>query len=290
MPTLRSIKRRIGSVQSTQKITKAMKMVAAAKLRRAQEKILATRPYARKLDQILKHISSLAGKSILEEHPLLAKREENKICLVVVTADRGLCGSFNSNIIKKTLDRIEHYKGKEISLICVGGRGRDYFIRHGYKVIWEYVHFFNWLKLHDALTIGEKIIGLYTEKKFDKVEVIYNEFKSIIQQKLVAEQLLPIIPEKPEQKYFQDYIYEPSQAELLNVLLPKQINIQIWRILLESNSAEQGARMAAMENATENAKELISLLKLQYNKARQSAITKEILEVSSGAEALKAAS
>ncbi len=298
MATLREIRRRIAGIKSTQQITKAMKMVAAAKLRRAQENIIAARPYARKMNEVLRH---LVTKVDVNLSPLLSPREVGKVTLVVVTADRGLCGSFNSNIIKTTTAHIgqqykDFYENNCLKIICVGRKGYDFFIKRDYEIIGKHTGFFNTLNFGHAREIVQEIVDGYLKREFDKVEVIYNEFKSVIQQKIVIEQFLPIPPEEisstaAEKKLLAqvDYIYEPSSKEIIDALLPKHLNFQMWRILLESNAAEQGARMIAMDNATENAKELIQMLQLSYNKARQAAITKELLEIVSGAEALRKA-
>ncbi|HHM23607.1 MAG TPA: ATP synthase F1 subunit gamma [Bacteroidetes bacterium] len=287
MATLRDIRRRINSVRSTQQITKAMKMVAAARLRRAQENILRARPYAYELREVIGHVVGLVDRSL---HPLLEEREVHRVGLVVVTADRGLCGAFNMNIIRRTMQEIGELQeqGKELELILVGRKSRDFFRRRDYPIISEYYDFFNNLNFSHAQRIGQQIIQLYNERHLDQITVIYNEFKSAIQQRIVAEQLLPMKPHMPEEVTGTvEYIYEPSPDALLEVLLPRQINIQMWRILLESNAAEQGARMTAMEMATENAEEMIQKLTLYYNRVRQATITKEIIEIVSGAEALK---
>jgi F-type H+-transporting ATPase subunit gamma len=298
MPTLRDIRRRIASIQSTQQITKAMKMVAAARLRRAQENIFAARPYARKTNDLLRH---LVTKVDPELHPLLAQREIKKVALIVVTSDRGLCGAFNVNLLRAAMTRIETvYKEysdeKRLKIIPVGKKGHDFFARRGIDVTPKHVGIFSRLGFHHAQQIMGEVIETYQRGETDKVEVIYNEFKSVLRQNVVVEPLLPIPPEEiaalREERALQalvDYIYEPNSAELINALIPKHLNFQMWRILLESNAAEQGAKMTAMDNATENANELIGLLQLQYNKARQAAITKELLEIVSGAEALRKA-
>jgi F-type H+-transporting ATPase subunit gamma len=298
MATLREIRRRIASIQSTQQITKAMKMVAAAKLRRAQENILAARPYARKMNDLLRHLVTKVDPKL---HPLLAQREVKQVALIVVTSDRGLCGAFNVNLIRAGMTRSETvYKEyndeNRLKIIPVGKKGYDFFLRHGIDVTLKHVGIFSHLGFHHAQQIMGDVIEAYQRGEIDRVEVIYNEFKSVLRQNIVVEQLLPIPPEEiaasrrehaPEPLV--DYIYEPSSGELINALIPKHLNFQMWRVLLESNAAEQGAKMTAMDNATENANELIGILQLQYNKARQAAITKELLEIVSGAEALRKA-
>jgi F-type H+-transporting ATPase subunit gamma len=266
-------------------ITKAMKMVAAAKLRRAQENIVAARPYAHKIDEMLSHLAAKVDRS---KHPLMLERPANKVCIVVVTADRGFCGAFNNSLIRFTSNRLNQLTHSDISLITVGRKGRDFFKKHGSKITGEHVNFFNELKFHHALMISGDIIQQYASGNLDRVEIIYNEFKSAIQQKIVNEQFLPIRAKiDPEEKTQIDYLYEPSQEVILETLLPRHLNIQMWRVLLESYAAEQGARMTAMDAATENAKEIISGLKLSYNRSRQAAITKELAEIVGGAEALK---
>jgi F-type H+-transporting ATPase subunit gamma len=298
MATLREIRRRIASIQSTQQITKAMKMVAAAKLRRAQENIFAARPYARKMNDLLRHLVTKVDPQL---HPLLAQREVERVVLIAVTSDRGLCGAFNVNLIRAATTRIEtvyteYNVKKRLKIIPVGKKGYEFFLRHGVDVTSKHVGIFSHLGFQHAQQVIREVVGAYQRCEIDKVEVIYNEFKSILRQNIVVEQLLPIPPEEiaalTEEHTPQalvDYIYEPSSAELINALIPKHLNFQMWRILLESNAAEQGAKMTAMDNATENANELIGLLQLQYNKARQAAITKELLEIVSGAEALRKA-
>ena len=286
MATLRDIRRRITSVKSTQQITKAMKMVAAAKLRRAQENILRARPYAYRLGQVLGHVAGLVDRNL---HPLLEEREAKRVGYVVVTADRGLCGAFNQNILKKATAELEAQREnkREIQVLAIGRHARDFFKRRDYPLILEYTDFFRTLEFANAVRIGSEIIRLYEQKELDRVFLIYNEFKSAIQQNVIVEQLLPIQPVKPDVgRRRLEYLYEPSPDKILEALLPKQINIQIWRVLLESNAAEQGARMTAMEMATDNATEMIDNLTLHYNRVRQATITKEITEIVGGAEAL----
>ncbi len=291
MATLRDIKRRIKSVQSTQQITKAMKMVAAAKLRRAQENIINARPYAR---EIFKMFSHLVTEYDLNTNIFLNSREIKNVAVVIVTADRGLCGAFNTNIIKEAGRYIsEDLLAKNLNprLICVGNKGYDFFRKRDFDVVFKKTGFFSNLNYQAALEICNHVITGYTEGIYDKVVIVYNEFKSIIQQKIVLEQFLPIpveMKEQEEKHNFTNYIFEPDQKSIFEYLLPKHLKAQVWRILLESNAAELGAKMTAMDNATTNAKEMIRTLQLKYNKERQAAITKEILEIVSGANALKA--
>ena len=297
MATLRDIRRQIAGIKSIQKITKAMKMVAAAKMRRAQEAILQARPYARKMAEMLRHLS---GKVDVTAYPELAQRPIAKVALVVVTADRGLCGAFNTNIARAAVAHIKNsYEAMNaagnLSIICVGKKGFEYFNRRKYTIAGKHVGVFHGLNFGTARTIVTEIVEKFAAGEFDKVEVIYNEFKNAVQQRIVIEQFLPIPAEAtaPDAaktpRSLVDYIYEPSSDEIVSALVPKHLNFQMWRILLESNAAEQAARMTAMENSSTNAKEMISNLELTYNKARQASITKELLEIVGGAEALKKA-
>jgi F-type H+-transporting ATPase subunit gamma len=297
--TLREIRRRVTSVKSTQKITKAMKMVAAAKLRRAQDALVSARPYAQKMNDLLRHLVTKVDPSI---HPLLHERGIKRVVLVVVTGDRGMCGAFNGNVIKAALDHINtHYSSflKEpdgVRIVTVGKKATDFFLKRKFTLYAKHVGLFGNLHIGHARTIIQQMTEDYLKGEFDKVEVIYNEFKSVIQQRIVVEQILPIPPEQIQKSKDLhtlaqvEYIYEPSSNEILSALLPKHLNFLMWHVLLESSTAEEGARMTAMNNATENAKELIRDLTLSYNKARQASITKELLEIVSGAEALKKAS
>ena len=250
------------------------------------------------MNELLRHLVTKINPQL---NPLLQTREVKKVAVIVVTADRGLCGAFNSNIVKTALDHIKKNYGHLVEqlhffqLIMVGKKGFDYFNKKDYELHSKHVGIYHALDFNHARTIVQEISDGYLKGNFDKVEVIYNEFKSVIQQRIIVEQLLPIPPEdikKPEgvKSLSQvEYIYEPSSGEIINALLPRHLNFQMWRILLESNAAEQGARMSAMDNATTNASELIRDLSLSYNKARQASITKELLEIVSGAEALKKA-
>ncbi len=300
MANVRDYRTRIRSVKSTQQITRAMKMVAAAKLRRAQDRILAARPYARKMLEVL---SSLAARANPEKHPLLVRRPEEKVLLVVVAADKGLCGSFNTNIVNRAravLDDLAASSGSTAGTIqvdIVGRKARDWFRRRPYPVRRVQVDLIRDVSLEDARGIATDLIEQFTSGAMDSVRLVYNEFKSVIQQRVVVEPLLPI----PRGTFgpgafeaadaaapaLEDYIYEPDQEALFAALLPKHVMIQVHRVLLESAAAEHGARMTAMENATRNAGEMIDSLTLQMNKIRQASITKEILEVVSGAEALR---
>ncbi len=289
MATLRDIKLRIKGVKSTQQITKAMKMVSTAKLRRATEAILNARPYAKKISVLLSHLVHEDDK---QSNPLFADREIKNVAIVVITADRGLCGAFNTNIIKEAASYIEteiKQKGLSYQLYCLGKKGTDYFGRRDYNIAAKYPGIFSQLDYTTAQKLVDEIIPKYLDGNIDKVILIFNEFKSIIQQKIVVEQFLPITSsdEKENEKHEPtNYIYEPDQKAIFNYLIPKHLKGQMWRVLLESNASEFAARMTAMDNATTNAKELIRTLSLTYNSKRQAAITTEILEIVSGANAL----
>lgn len=290
MATLRDIKLRIKGVKSTQQITKAMKMVAAAKLRRATESILNARPYAKKISVLLSHLVNEDDKN---SNPLFAQREVKNVAVVVVTADRGLCGAFNTNIIKEVSRYVEEeikQKGLDYQLYCLGKKGSDYFSSRNYNIAATYPGIFSHIDYTTAQKLVDEFIPKYLDGSIDKVIIVFNEFKSIIQQKIVVEQFLPITSgdEKENDKHESaNYIYEPDQKAIFNYLIPKHLKGQMWRVLLESNASEFAARMTAMDNATTNAKELIRTLSLTYNSKRQAAITTEILEIVSGANALK---
>lgn len=291
MATLRDIKRRIIGVKNTQQITKAMKMVAAARLRRAQDNIINARPYSRKIYEVLSHLLNIE-KNI--SNPLLQEREIKNVAIVTVTSDRGLCGSFNINVIRETEEFIKENfqdfkENRNLYLYCIGKKGYEYFSKRNYNIANAYLGIFSRLKFEFASGIIKELSQKYLDQEIDKVFLIYNEFRSIIQQRTVIEQLLPIKPFENIEHNTQiaEFIYEPSKIDIINFLLPKHLNAQMWRILLESYAAELGARMTAMDMATENAKELIRTLQLTYNKVRQATITKEIIEIVSGANALK---
>jgi F-type H+-transporting ATPase subunit gamma len=285
MPSLLDIRRRIRSVKNTQQLTKAMKMVSAAKLRRAQERVLSARPYANQLKNVL---GSLARKLENIQHPLLEVRPEEKILAIIVTADRGLCGGFNSNIIKAGQTFLLENTAKEKKVFTVGRKGRDFFKRRNVNIVSEYVNFFSKLDVAHARDISKEIVEMYTNADVDAVYLIYNEFKSVIQQRIVVEKLLPLGGEHVEATGTQsavDYIFEQPPQEILSRLLPRYVEIQVFRALLESAAAEHGGRMAAMDAASRNAGEMIDLLTLNMNRVRQAAITREIIEVVSGAGA-----
>ena len=283
MANLREIKTRIESVKSTKQITNAMKMVAASKLRKAQDNIINARPYADHVNDMLR---TLKIKNISSDHPLLAEATgKGKTAYVVVTSDRGLCGSFNTHIIKEAIVNLT--ENSDADLICIGKKGYDYFKKHSTNVTEHYINLFNEMNFSVSVDVSEKILSLFLDENYDKVNVIYNEFKSAIQQDIVVKQLLPIVPIESEDVSKLDYVYEPDEETIIYELGRKYIHVDVWRIMLESSAAEQGARMTAMDSATENAIELIDKLTLNYNRARQAAITTEIIEISSGAEAIQ---
>ena len=285
MPNLRDIRTRIRSIKNTQQLTYTMKLVSATKLRRAQEQILAARPYAKRMLQVL---NSLATRAHPESHPLLIRREEKKAEMVVITADRGLCGGFNANILKAALEAIRKREGADLAVTAVGKKARDFFRRRRVPMRREMVDIFRKVSYAHAADLAQDLIQRYVSGERDSIYLVYNEFKSAIQQRIVVEKLLPIEKLPEEEKLLPvDYIYEPSQQGIFEQLLPKHVEVQVFRALLESAAAEHGARMSAMDSATRNAAELIDSLTLNMNKVRQAGITKEILEVVAGAAALE---
>ena len=294
MASLKEVRNRIVSVNSTQQITKAMKMVAAAKLRRAQDNIIQMRPYAQKLGQMLSTVS--AGAESASDSPLKAVRTIEKVLIVVVTSDRGLCGAFNTNIVKATLQLIEEkyaaqaVKGN-VEIFAIGKKGAEAFTRRGFVVNTTYTDLFSRLSFVNAKQAAEQIITDFSEGRYDAVDMVFNEFKNVATQIIHADAYLPIVSEETAKKTKAsevNYIFEPTEEEILRELIPKSLKIALYRAVLESNASEQGARMTAMDKATENAQELLKELKLIYNRTRQAAITTEILEIVGGAEALKA--
>ncbi len=294
MPTTREIRQRIGAVRNTQTITRTMKMVSVAKMRRAQERILSLRPYAQTMSRMLTNVVASAPHS---SHPLIVPRAVRNVAVMVVTSDRGLCGGFNTNIIRTAVARIHELErdlpaGGKVGVVCVGRKSFEYFSRRGYHLIAEYPGFFQQLSFPSSRQLSDELVAGYLAGKYDAVEMVFSEFRSISQQRPVVERLLPfVLPESGKEAAHAraEYIYEPDALNVLERLIPKNITMQVWKVFLESNASEHSARMVAMDNATKNAGELIQSLSLQYNKARQSAITKEILEIVSGAEALKGA-
>ena len=293
MPNLLDIRRRIKSVKNTQQITKAMKMVSAAKLKRAQDRVVTARPFANKMMEVLGGLADRTDENF--HHPLLDARGDERYLLVLITADKGLCGAFNTNLIKAAQAFIRDNPGKQIEILAVGRKGRDFFRRRGASLAGEYIGVTGKgrVEFSEALEIARDIINRFTEdKEIDKAFVIYNEFKSVLQQRVVTEQLLPVSREAPatvatedQSLTLVDYIYEQPPAEIFARLLPRLIETQIFRALLESIASEQGARMTAMDSASKNARELIDSLTLNMNRVRQAAITNEIIEVVSGAAA-----
>ena len=288
MPSTIDLRRRIRSVKNTQQITKAMKMVAAAKLRRAQERMMAARPYAAALRQVLASISTRVD---VDQHPLLTQREqENKVLLLVVTADRGLAGAFNTNITRAAQNAIAEKGWGEVELLPIGRKALDFFKRRRWPIRRQATQVYQALSLETARDIATSITEDFLSGEFDAVYVIYNEFKSIIAQRVTLERLLPLQREwsaatQQQNEPAVDYLYAPSPEAILNDLLPKHIEFQLYRVLLESAASEQGARMTAMESATKNASDMIGHLTLTYNRIRQASITKEIIEIVSGAAA-----
>ncbi len=292
MPNLKEVKNRISSVISTQQITKAMKMVAAAKLRKSQDRIIQMRPFAQKLDFLLSNLSSSQDNE--QKAWYNDVREVNKVLIVVVSSDRGLCGSFNSSIFKATIKLIqEEYKSQfekgNVSILPLGKRSSEFFVRRKAKQISEYWNIFSHLNFEEVSKIANRIMVAFQNKEFDKVVIVYNEFKNVATQILRAETFLPVLPAaSDEPNASTNYIYQPNREDIIVGLVPKSLKVKLFKALLESNASENGARMTAMDKATENAGELLKELRLSYNRTRQAAITKEILEIVAGAEALKA--
>lgn len=292
---MKEVKNRIASVVSTQQITKAMKMVAAAKLRKSQERVTQIRPYAAKLNAILRNLSEAQVSG--DDNWFSQIREQKKILIVAISSDRGLCGSFNSTVFKGIVRLIEEqyseqHKRGNVVILPLGRKAAEYFVKRNFEVIDDFVGIFGSLSFEKASAIAEKVMSVFREGKFDKVEVVYNEFKNVATQILRTEQLLPVLlPADASNNKSNpiDYIYQPSQEEIIAEMIPNSLKVQLFKALLDSNAAENGARMTAMDKATENAGELLKELRLSYNRSRQAAITKEILEIVGGAEALKSA-
>jgi F-type H+-transporting ATPase subunit gamma len=292
MASLKEVRNRIVSVNSTQQITKAMKMVSAAKLRRAQDAIHQMRPYAKKLAEMIATVSAQSEAGA--ENPFTEVREIKNALIIVVTSDRGLCGAFNANVGKATMSLVQekyaHLQAKgNVEVLSLGKKGAEYLARRGYKVNDSHTDIFTRLNFSNVREIGEAVLKSFTEKQYDVVEILFNFSKNVATQIIQTEQLLPLVASETGEKASSvDYIFEPTEEEIISELIPKSIKLSIFRALLESNSSEHGARMTAMDKATENAGELIKALKLEYNRSRQAAITKEILEIVGGAEALSA--
>ena len=295
MAGLKEVRIRIASVKSTQQITSAMKMVAASKLRKAQNSIIKLRPFAAKLKEILQNLTGSIEDS--GENVYSGQRDPEKILLIVIASNRGLCGAFNSNIMKATLALIsEKYQSQfasgNVSLITIGKRATEYFTKRNYKIISTHDEFFDKLNFATISPFADFLMQSYVKKEFDRIEIIYNQFKNAAVQKLVSEQFLPIVqyaqPGKPvTNKTSADYIFEPDKETVVRELIPKTLRIQVFKAVLDSFAAEMGARMTAMSQATDNARELLRNLNITYNKARQNQITNELIEIVSGAEALK---
>lgn len=294
MPSLKEVKNRIGSVISTQQITKAMKMVAAAKLRRSQERITQMRPFAQRLSFILQNLSS-SQEGDNDDNWYAKVREEKKILIVSVSSDRGLCGSFNSNVFKGVNKLIadkysEQFRKGDVTVLPLGKKALDFFAKRKVSIVDNYVGTIANITFGNVSAAAEFLMEAYQKGTYDKIEIVYNEFKNVATQILRTEQFLPVLPpEKTTSKIEVDYIYEPGRDQIMNGLIPKTLKVQLFKAVLDSNASENGARMTAMDKATENAGELLKELKLTYNRSRQAAITKEILEIVGGAEALKSA-
>jgi len=291
MASLKEVKNRINSVVSTQQITKAMKMVAAAKLRRAQEAILQMRPYANKLEEILSNVSSSIENT--SDNVYGVKREKVKrACVIVITSDKGLCGGFNANVHKAVISHLnENYSNTKVDLLCVGKKGFEFFSKRDYKVIDKFWTVLGDSSFENIKRVPEYVMDLFVDGYYDRVDVVYNEFKNVATQIVRTEQFLPIVEKKEEgiklsKSSTTDYLFEPSQQFIIEDLIPKSLKLKIFKCVLDSNASEQGARMTAMDKATENSGELLKKLRLEYNRSRQAAITTEILEIVGGAEAL----
>ena len=295
MANLKEVRIRIASVKSTQQITSAMKMVAASKLRKAQTAIIKLRPYAAKLQEFLQNLSvSLDAGDTSSVYSV--QRHPEKVLLVVISSNRGLCGAFNANVIKMANNLMaDKYASQDqkgnVSLMTIGKKATEFYRRKNYKVIESHDDVFNHLSFENVSVIAENVMNLFSNKSFDRIEIIYNQFKNAATQKLLTEQFLPVLPpakdETKKKNSKVDYIFEPSKEEIVLDLIPKSLKIQFYKALLDSYASEHGARMTAMHQATDNAQELLKDLKLAYNKARQASITGEILEIVGGAEALK---
>jgi F-type H+-transporting ATPase subunit gamma len=269
-------------VKSIQKVTKAMKLVAAAKMRRAQERMEESRPYSNSLAEVIQHLLPDVDRDRL---PLLDAREVKRKAYVVVSADRGLAGAFNTNLLKVAQKEIDAFGKENVDLFCIGKKARDHFKRREYNIITSHVDFWADMEFNSAITIGRSIIEYFTSGKVDEIHVVYNYFINVGQQQVKSEVLLPLVYEE-NNGVTHDRLYEPSKEELVSSLIPRHLNVQMWKYLLESYASEQAARMLAMENATSNSQDMIKDLTLKFNKARQAAITTEMLEIVSGAEAL----
>ncbi|MBL51206.1 MAG: ATP synthase F1 subunit gamma [Candidatus Marinimicrobia bacterium] len=282
MANLKDIRNRIKSVKSIQKVTKAMKMVAAAKMRKAQERMEQSRPYSKSLTEVIQHLLPDVDREML---PLLNIRDIKRKAYIVVSADRGLAGAFNTNLIKIAQKEIDEFGKENVDLFCIGKKARDHFKRRNYNIIENHIDFWNEMEFDSAIMIGRSIIDHFTSCKVDEIHVVYNYFVNVAQQEVKSEVLLPLVYEE-DNSIAHDRLYEPSKEVLAQTIIPRHLNVQMWKYLLESYASEQAARMLSMENATSNAQDMIKSLTLEFNKARQAAITTEMLEIVSGAEAL----
>lgn len=284
MANLKEIRNRINSVSSTMQITSAMKMVSAAKLKKAQDAITAMRPYAEKLTELIQNISATLEENVT--NVFAEQRPVNKVLLVVVTSNRGLCGAFNANVLKKTKERMKFYADKEVEILTIGKKAHD-ILSKSEKIFANESQVYDELTFENVADIAQVLMDLYVNENVDRVEILYNQFKNAASQVVMTEQFLPLAPiDSGDENAVADYIFEPSKEEIINSLIPSSLKTQLFKALLDSNAAEHGARMTAMHKATDNAGELRDQLKLTYNKARQAAITNEILEIVGGAEAL----
>lgn len=283
MANLKDIRNRIKSVKSIEQVTKAMKMVAAAKMRRAQENMEQARPYSSRIMKLIQSLLPDIDRSLLSE---LEIRDINRVLFIVITSDRGMAGAFNTNVLKIAQSKIDEYPIEDIDIICIGKKASAYFKNKEYNIIDNYIDFWNDLDYNFAMNLGSQLVKHFTNNKVDSVECIYNKFVNVAKQEIVSDQLLPLTIEEEDEINTEDRLYEPSKEVVVSTLVPRFLNTQIWQFLLESFASEQAARMLAMENATTNAQDMIKDLTLQFNKARQTAITTEMLEIVSGAEAL----
>ena len=282
MANLKVIRDRIKSVKSIQKVTKAMKMVAAAKMRKSQERMESSRPYSNSLTEVIQHLLTDVERGLF---PLLEEREIKRKAYVIVSADRGLAGAFNTNIIKIAQNEIDQFGKDNIDLFCIGKKSRDHFKKRQYNIIESHIDFWADMQFDTAMMIGRSIIDHFLSGKVDEIHVVYNYFVNVAQQEVKSEVLLPLSFDE-QIKTGSNRLYEPSKEELVKTMIPKHLNVQIWKYLLESYASEQAARMLSMENATTNAQDMIKNLTLEFNKARQASITTEMLEIVGGAEAL----
>jgi len=282
MANLKDIRDRIKSVKSIQKVTKAMKMVAAAKMRRAQERMEQSRPYSQSLTEVIQHLLPDVDRDML---PLLNVRDIKRKAYVVVSADRGLAGAFNTNLLKVAQKEIDEFGKENVDLFCIGKKARDHFKRRDYNIIESHIDFWAEMEFDSAMMIGRSIIDHFSSGKVDEIHVVYNYFLNVGQQEVKSEVLLPLVYDEDD-TVAHDRLYEPSKEALVQTLIPRHLNVQMWKYLLESYASEQAARMLSMENATSNAQDMIKDLTLEFNKARQAAITTEMLEIVGGAEAL----